>query len=215
MASDPYPATDNRIFVYNTTGYGVPGMPLQSVTATAVTSIFVDPTENFLYAVHMGSHITRKLTLPWSIYRYEVNPTNGELADRLNEATYLLPDQDTEDCFLSIAGMNTKGTKIFDNESCGTHEGDIRFYHERTVDPQTGALGAPGQIFTWSIDTDATDSVQIIKGLLFAFSYPVLGQPFNGTQVYPITANMNANPTAALSTGGSVTEPTTVYILPA
>jgi len=28
MASDPYPATDNRIYVYDTTGYGVPGMLL-------------------------------------------------------------------------------------------------------------------------------------------------------------------------------------------
>src|SRR5450432_4073608 len=59
MASDPYPATDNRIYVYDTTGYGVPGMPLQSVAATNESSMFVDPTDNFLYAVRMGTQATR------------------------------------------------------------------------------------------------------------------------------------------------------------
>jgi hypothetical protein len=30
LASDPYPATDTRLYVYNTTGYGVPGMHFAS-----------------------------------------------------------------------------------------------------------------------------------------------------------------------------------------
>jgi DNA-binding beta-propeller fold protein YncE len=195
MASDPYPATDNRIYVYDTTGYGVPGMPLQSVAATNVTSMFVDPTNNFLYAVHMGTQDTANQTLPWLIYRYEVNSTNGLLTHRLNEATYLLPAQGTDDCSLTIAGMNASGTKIFDNEFCGTHGGESGFIHERTVDPQTGALGAPQQIFDWSVDTDGSpDSVQIVKSLLFAFSSPIGDQPFNGLQVFPITTNPNAKP---------------------
>jgi hypothetical protein len=195
MASDPYPATDNRIYVYDTTGYGVPGMPLQSVAATNQSSMFVDPTENFLYTVHMGTHNTQNLTLPWSLYRYEVNGTNGELTHGVNEATYLLPNQGTNSCSLSIAGMNAKGTEIYDYEFCGTHEGENGFYHERTVDPLTGALGAPQQIFAWFVDTDANpDSVQIIKGLLFAFAYPVADQPYNELQIYPVTTNKNVKP---------------------
>jgi hypothetical protein len=195
MASDPYPATDNRIYVYDTTGYGVPGMPLQSVPAANQSSMFVDRTDNLLYTVHVGTHTSPKLNLPWAMYRYEINPTNGELSHLVNEATYLLPNQGTDFCSLSIIGMKAKGTKIYDNEFCGTHEGAEGFYHERTVDPQTGALGAPQQIFAWSVDTDAyPDSVQIIKGLLFAFSYPVAYQPYNGLQVYPVTANQNAKP---------------------
>lgn len=98
MASDPYPTTDNRIYVYDTSGYGVPGMPLQSVSATNQSSMFVDPTDNFLYAVNMGTHATKEETLPWSIYRYEVNATNGELTHPVNEATYYLPAQATNDC---------------------------------------------------------------------------------------------------------------------
>lgn len=88
MASDPYPATDNRIYVYDTTGYGVPGMPLQTVAAVNITSIFVDPTGDFLYAVHLGTQMTHQQDLPWSIYRYEVNSKDGEISDRLSEATF-------------------------------------------------------------------------------------------------------------------------------
>jgi len=195
MASDPYPATDNRIYVYDTTGYGVPGMPLQSIAATNESSMFVDPTDSFLYAVHMGTHANQDLNLPWAIYRYEVNATNGELSHLVNAAMYLLPDQGTDFCSLSVIGMKPNGTEIYDNEFCGTHEGAEGFYHERTVNPQTGALGAPQQIFAWSIDTDANpDSVQIIKGLLFAFAYPVAYQPYNELQVYPVTTNQNAKP---------------------
>jgi len=195
MASDPYPATDSRIYVYDTTGYGVPGMPLQSVPATNESSMFVDPTDHFLYAVHMGTHSTKNLTLPWSIYRYEVNAANGELTHLVNEATYLLPAQGTNDCSLSIAGMNARGTEIYDFDWCSTHEGENGFYDERTVDPQTGALGAPQQIFAWSVDSIGNpDSIQFIKGLLFAFAYPVAYQPYNELQVYAITTNKNAKP---------------------
>lgn len=195
MASDPYPATNNRIYVYDTTGYGVPGMPLQSVPATNEFSMFVDPTNHFLYAVHMGTHSTKNLTLPWSILRYEVNATNGELTHVVNEATYFLPDQGTNYCSLSIAGMNAKGTKIYDDEFCGTHEGQKGSDDERTVNPQTGALGAPQQIFQWSTDSiGSPDSVQFIKGLMFAFAYPVAYQSYNELQVYPVTTNKNAKP---------------------
>jgi hypothetical protein len=195
MAADPYPATNNRIYVYDTTGYGVPGMPLQSVAATNESSMFVDPTDNFLFAVHMGTHSTRDQTLPWSIYRYQVNTANGKLTGPVNAATYLLPAQGTNDCSLSIAGMNVRGTKIFDYEFCGTHAGQNGFYHERAVDPQTGALGAPQQIFSWTVGSIGNpESVQIIQGRLFAFAYPIENQPYNELQIYPVTTNKNSKP---------------------
>jgi WD40 repeat protein len=208
MASDPYPATDNRIYVYDTTGYGVPGMPLQSVAATNDpgstlanpstwgSSMLVDPTGNFLFTVHMGAYSTRDQTQRWSINRYEVNAVNGELTQPVNAATYVLPAQaGLNDCSLSILGMNANGTQIYDYEFCGTREGSNGFYHERTVDPQTGALGAPEQIFAYSVDTfPLPDSVQVVKGLVFAFEYPVPDQAYNELQIYPVTTNQNAKP---------------------
>jgi hypothetical protein len=197
MASDPYPATDNRIYVYDTTGYGVPGMPLGWVTATNQSSMFVDPTGSFLFTVHMGTEATKNENLPWTIDRYEVNATNGQLSHEVNEATYMLPAQGTNYCSLSIIGMNANGTEIYDYEFCGTHEGTNGFYHERTVDPQTGALGAPQQIFAYSVSTfPLPDSVQIVKGLMFVFAYPVPipNEPYNELQVYHVTTNPNAKP---------------------
>lgn len=55
MASDPYPETNNRAYVYDTNGYGVPGKPLQSVYARNTYSMFAAPTGKFLYAVHTGA----------------------------------------------------------------------------------------------------------------------------------------------------------------
>jgi hypothetical protein len=195
LASDPYPAMDNRIYVYDTTGYGVPGMPLQSVEANNESSMFVDPTDNFLYAVHMATHDTPNQNLLWSIYGYEINATNGELTHRVTEATDLLPNQGTDSCSLSIAGMSAQGTEIYDYEFCGTHEGAEGIYHERTVNPQTGALGAPQQVFAWGVGTIGNpSSVQFIKDLIFAFDYPIAYQPYNELQVYRISTNQNAKP---------------------
>jgi hypothetical protein len=145
----------------------------------------------------MGTLATKNQTLPWSIYRYEVNAVHGELTHLINAATYYLPAQGTNYCGLSIMGMNPKGTEIYDYESCGTHGGSNGFYHERTANPQTGALGAPQQIFAYSLATfPLPDSVQIVKGLLFAFAYPVPipNEPYNYLQVYQVTTNPNAKP---------------------
>ncbi len=134
-------------------------------------------------------------TLAWAIDRYEVNATNGRLTNVVNAATYLLPAQGTNDCDLSIVGMNARGTTIFDYESCLTHEGENGFYDERTVDPQTGALGTPQQIFSWTVGSiGAPESVQIIQGRLFAFASPIGWEPYNYLQIYPVTTNQNAKP---------------------
>ena len=198
MASDPYPATDNRIYVYDTNGYGVPGMPLQSLSATNESSMFVDPNDNFLYAVHKGTHVTKNLNLRWSIYRCEVNATNGELTQLVNEATYLLPDQGSNDCGLSIAGMNADGTEIYDYIFCSAGgAGTDGTYDERTVDPSTGALGIPQQIFYWSEGQIGNpQTVQIVGHLIFDFVILVAQPPYEYNQllVFPLTTKKNAKP---------------------
>jgi len=207
MASDPYPASDNRVYVYDTNGYGVPGMPVQSIAATNDegtafvapaygSSMVVDPTGNFLYVVHYGKRANRNQNLPWSIYRYEINATNGELSQLVNAGTYRLPDQaGLNDCSLSILGMNAKGTDMYDYEFCGTREGTNGYYNEIAVNPQTGGLGALQQIFAYSVDSfPLPDSVQIVKGLVFAFEYPIPYQPYNELQVYPVTTGQDAKP---------------------
>ena len=138
-----------------------------------------------------------------------------------NEATYFLPDQDTQFCSLSILGMNATGTELYDDEFCGTHEGEDGYNHQRTVDPQTGALGEPQQIFVWSVDPIGyRDSVKIMKGLLLAFAYPIANQPYNELQVYPVTTNPNAKPRidctstmlAACGSDIGVAHPSAIYV---
>jgi 6-phosphogluconolactonase (cycloisomerase 2 family) len=184
MASDVYPATNNRIYVYDTNADGVPGEPMQSVYATNSYSMVVDPTEKFLYAAHAGAGLKNQ-TEPSQIYRYQVDSTTGELTELVNEATYILPIQDTNYCSLSIAGMNANGTAIHDDVFCATHEGANDTYDERTVNPTTGALGSPKTILTWSMGTiGSPDSVQFVKGLIFNFQYPINDQPFDALEIY-------------------------------
>ena len=173
-------------------------MPLQSLSATNESSMFVDPNDNFLYAVHKGTHVTKNLNLRWSIYRYEVNATNGELTQLVNEATYLLPDQGSNDCGLSIAGMNADGTEIYDYIFCSAGgAGTDGTYDERTVDPSTGALGIPQQIFYWSEGQIGNpQTVQIVGHLIFDFVILVAQPPYEYNQllVFPLTTKKNAKP---------------------
>ncbi len=221
MASDPYPATDNSIFVYDTNADGVPGTLLQSVPATNAYSMFVDPTGQFLYGVYMGTHVTQNLTLPFTIFRYAINSTNGELTQRVNEVTELLPDQDTENCYLSVVAMNANGTDLYDDEFCGTHEGINGFYHQWTVNPQTGALSAQQQIYSYSVDTiGGPASVQFVNGLMFAFYYPISYEPYNELQVYSTANGKSTTPLinctstmlAACSSDTGVASPSGKYV---
>jgi hypothetical protein len=190
MASDPYPATDNRIYVYNTTGYGVPGMPLESWAATTEFSMVVDPNGEFLYTVRTGATNQRTETQHSSIYRYQIDSATGELTAPVNEASYALPVQGTNYCSLTILGMHEKGTAIYDYVSCSTHAGANGTYDERDVNPTTGALGPPQQILTWSTNTFANpDSVQLARNLIFDFQYPIPYQPYNQLLVYGLSTN--------------------------
>jgi hypothetical protein len=189
MASDLYPATNNRIYAYDTTGYGVPGMPFQSVPATKEYSMVVDPTGKFLYAVRTGWTTKQERQYSW-IIRYQLDSTTGELTNPVKEATYLLDVQGTKYCSLSIAGMSAKGTEIYDYVFCGTHEGANGTYDQRSVDPTTGALGFAQQLLTWSVGTIGNpNSVQFVKKLIFDFAYPIAYQPYNELQVYPLSPN--------------------------
>ena len=194
MASDPYPQTDNRVYVYDTDRYGVPGTPLQSLPATSAFSMAVDPAGKFFFVVNNGAVNQKTETQVESIYRFQVDQANGKLSQPVNEVTYQVPVQATNYCSLSIAGMNANGTEIYDYVFCGTHDGANGTYDERSVNPSTGALGAAQQILSWSTDTDGSpDSVQLVKNLIFDFKYPVDYQPYDDLRILPLLPG-NHNP---------------------
>ena len=204
LASTDNTYAGNRIYVYDTDSNGVPGKLLQSVRSTSDYSLTVDSHSDFLYAVHMGK--TVNLQTPYSIYRYLVDSDTGKLAHVLKVATYILPsDVSGADCGLEIAGMNPSGTKIYDDVVCNNHDSNSGTYDRRTINAQTGALGSPQEIFTWTENMEGGDTVQFIGSRIFDFAEPIIGIPINSVLVYPLKPN-STKATVNCYTGSCATD---------
>jgi hypothetical protein len=179
-----------RLYVYETDNSGVPqGQPVQSVGVN-LTSLQVDPTNKFVYVVRPGN--PGPAFQPYSIVRYAVDPNKGTLSQPVVEATYKLDyNYGSESCSLSIFGMNAAGTSLYDEIFCGYPGGVSATYNERTVDPQTGALGPDQQVYSWNNSSGGGEHVQFVKNLVFDFVMPNnYQQDDNIVNVYPLQPNV-------------------------
>jgi hypothetical protein len=184
-----------RLYVYKTDSSGVPqGEPVQSVGVKNLYSLQVDPTSKFLYAVRPG--IPGPAFQPFSILRYAVDPDNGTLSQPVVEATYKLDyNYGSESCSLSIFGMNSAGTFLYDEIFCNyPHGGVTATYNELTINPSTGALGPDQQVVTWDNSSGGGDQVQILNNLLFEFVMPNDFQQDNNMVNVFALPNMTAPP---------------------
>jgi hypothetical protein len=193
-----------RLYVYSTNSSGVPnGQPIQTISSPSVYSVQVDPTGKFLYVVHEGTNSNG--FAPFTIIRAVIDSATGKLSQPVTVANYQL-EEGAESCFLSIVGMNAAGTKLYDEISCGyPHGGALATYNERSVDPQTGALGPDQKIYYWNNSSGGGEFVQFVKNLVFDFVIPnnyqqddnevnvYLVQPNVTTPLIQCTASMLAN----------------------
>jgi len=97
-----------------------------------------------------------------------------------------------------VAAFSADGTEIYDYIFCSAGgAGTDGTYDERTVDPSTGALGIPQQIFYWSEGQIGNpQTVQIVGHLIFDFVILVAQPPYEYNQllVFPLTTKKNAKP---------------------
>jgi hypothetical protein len=181
-----------RLYVYSTNTSGVPnGPPIQSLGAQGVYSLQVSPAGKFLFLVHQGP--TGAQFTPYAIVRFVVDPNTGKISQGVTEAKYEL-DSGTggsQSCSLSIFGMNATGTKLYDEIFCSYHGGASATYNERTVDPQTGALGPDQQVYSWNNSYGGGEQVQFVKSLVFDSVTPNdYQQDINVVNVYPLKPNV-------------------------
>ncbi|HKV77877.1 MAG TPA: hypothetical protein VJP02_07050 [Candidatus Sulfotelmatobacter sp.] len=192
-----------RLYVYNTTGSGVPEtLPIQTLNATGFSSLQVDPTNKFLYLVHQGAIGSQYTT--YTIRRFVINQTNGKISQAVTEATYKLDSVISGlYCSLSIDGINAAGTKLYDVVSCSyPHGGTSATYYERSVDPQTGTLGPDQEIYNFNNNSgEDNQQVQFVKNLMFDFVSPNTYPTANVVNVYPIKPNVK---TPLISCTGSM-----------
>lgn len=174
-----------KLYVYSTNTSGVPnGQPIQSISAQGFFSPFVDPTGKFLYVVHQGAVGSSYTT--YTIRRYAIDPSTGKLSLPLTEASYKLDSYSSGlYCSLSLYGMNPAGTKLYDVVFCGyPHGGSEATYYERSVDPQTGALGPDQQIYSWDNASGAGHEFSFVKGFAFDFVISNFGSNANAVDIY-------------------------------
>ncbi|MGC2247664.1 MAG: hypothetical protein WA609_13760 [Terriglobales bacterium] len=208
-----------QIFVYMTDATGAPQSPPGSKDQRQPVffSLQVDPRHNFLYMVDAADHPPDKRT--YTIRRYLVDPGSGKISQPEVEAKYILPN-DTEECDVSLHGFNGKGAKLYDVVNCLSIEGLSATYYERTLNPQTGALGPDVQIYSWSNDSGGSEGVQFVKNLMFDFVPPDDGdQDGSIVYIYPLVPNTHtpivqctASMLAACGNGGGVAHPSGKYL---
>jgi hypothetical protein len=222
VAYDSTAKQNQHIWVYATDASGAPRTPpLQVINAKGVYGMQIDPTGNFLYAVHFGAGGS-PFTNTYTIQRFARNTTSGRIGDSLVEAKYSLPSGagGTESCGVSILGFNAASTRFYDEVGCGYHGGSSATYYERVLNPQTGVLGPDLQVYSWNNATEGFEYVQFVKNLVFDFVSPNnYQQGVDSLNIYPLQRNTNkplltchASMLEACGYAGGVAHPSGKYV---
>ena len=163
---------DRELYVYDTNASGVPGPnPVQQLKATQSYGLVPDPSGKFLYSIAAGPTSPQFVT-PYAIVRNLINPENGKLSSPVTEAKYQLDsDPSGNDCSLSVLGFNVAGTTMYDGIFCyGPHASATITYNQRSVDPQTGALGPDQEVYSYSSYAGSEGvNLHFAGNLMFAF----------------------------------------------
>jgi hypothetical protein len=182
-----------RLYVYDTSASGVPGSTsVQTLSATGLDGIAVNPAGNYLYAVYQGT-VGQEYT-PHQIERYAVDSTTGKLSGGTVQATYELGSGygGSEICNLSILGISAAGSEMYDEIGCSYHGGSSATYNERTLNAQTGALGPDVQVYSWNNSTEGFEFVQFVQDLVFDFVMPNNYDPgTNYVDIYQLQPNVS------------------------
>ncbi len=198
-----YSQQGHKLYVYETNPSGVPqNTPVQTLKATGLSGLSVDPASNFLYAVYVGQAGAQ--TTPYVIRRYVMSPTTGKISQPVTEAKYELASGagGGELCSLAIPGVADGGTIMYDEILCSFPGGASATYNQRTVNTQTGALGPDVQIYSWNNASGGGENVQFVNRLMFDFVIPNnFQQDVNLLNVYQVQPNVS---TPLISCGTSM-----------
>lgn len=204
LANPTYSPGHQKLYVFDTNATGVPGStPVQATNANQFMGVAINPAATFFYSVAVGP--AGPQTTNYSIVRSVINPANGSLSQPVTETTYALDnDLSGEDCGLEILGFNPTGTTLYDEIFCSSpHASGSETFNQRSVNLQTGALGADQQVYSFAFyAASGFADVQFANNLLFAFnSFFNQGPNTNTVQIYqtqPISTTPLVNCTTSM-----------------
>lgn len=207
LANPTFSSGHQKLYVFDTDATGVPAStPVQATNANQLAGVAINPAGTFFYSVAVGP-VGPQYTTNYAIVRNAINPANGSLSQPVTEATYTLDtDASGNDCYLEILGFNPTGTTLYDGIICsGPHASGSETFNQRTVDPQTGALGPDEQVYGFnSYAGSGYADVQFENNLMFAFdSFFNQGPNANTLQIFqtqPLSSTPLVNCTTSMLT---------------
>jgi hypothetical protein len=203
------------LYVYETDASGVPqAKPVQRLSALYIAGFQADPNGKFDYALRLWQN--KKGEYVSDIRLFTVDSSTGKLTESpVVQARYAPNYYYTAGLF----GFNGGGSRMYDTWNVNFDGEAASTYYHRTVDPNTGALGADTKFFYWS-DWTSSDQVLLTDNLIIDLSRPNSLQQYQTVKVYrlvnnPTTALIDCTSTmlAACQTAGNIAvDPSGQYV---
>lgn len=184
---------NQHLWVFATDASGVPQSPaVQQLNANGMSNFELDPAAGFAYAL-VGTPNSQNQTM-YNIQRFTVDAATGKLSSRAIVAKYPLNGSCPTGVLgsnPSLNGFSPSGDMFYDNWFCVTlNDSSLVTYFERTINPQTGALGKEVEVYNWKNHTQGYDTVSFTNNQVIDFSIPnPYGQGTNSLSIYPVVPN--------------------------
>ena len=184
---------NQHLWVFATDASGVPQSPaVQQLDANGMSNFELDPVAGFAYAL-VGTANSQNQTL-YDIRRFTVDSATGKLSSPAIVTKYPLNGSCPTGVLgasPSLNGFSPSGDKFYDNWFCVTlNDSSLVTYFERTINPQTAALGKEVEVYNWKNHTQGYDTVSFTNNQIIDFSIPnPYGQGTNSLSIYPVVPN--------------------------
>jgi hypothetical protein len=174
--------SEQFIWAYATDSFGVPqGSPIQTVTTTSTYDFQIDPNGKLAYVTEWGA--------PINIRVFDVDPDTGLLSKTsrvVQSWGEYGPCGDGGEAYPFLDGFSPKGNKLYESWTCSYWDTYGAFYYRSAIDPGTGQLGQPKEIFKW-IDSGGSGDTIFFTARFMIDSYDNGGNGLNVVNVYPLT----------------------------
>jgi hypothetical protein len=177
------------ISVYATDSSGAPQLkPIQTLNVPrTLYSLEISPNPHFAYAIR--SYPNSQEFPITQIQLFEVNPTTGRLA-KFGKVQYTSqPDGPcgtawSEGGDMFFESFSADGSKLYTGWYCSSHGGTSGFSYAFEVNPKTGELGPPRQIFKWG-SNEGGDRMWFTPRAAIDVGDPGYGEGLGWVNIYP------------------------------
>lgn len=176
------------ISVYATNPDGTPQLkPIQMLHIPEGNSLGISPNAHFAYAI--SSYLNGDGFTIGQILLSYVNPKTGRLR-KFSRLEYTSPPNGpcgtgwSEEGWMLLNGFSSDGSKLYTEWYCTALDWIAGFYLAFDINPATGELGHPRQVFEWE-ENQSADGVWFTSKAAIDVGNPGYGEGFGWVNIYP------------------------------